>query len=130
MSDELRTILLEQVDRLLADTVSPALLRGLEQGIWPGALWAEMEGLGLTLALVPDAMGGAGLGWDDAAALWQVLGRHAAPVPLAESMAAAGISPRRASRHRSGCLAWWCRARRGCPGAAGPGISWRPGATA
>ncbi|MBY0331855.1 MAG: acyl-CoA dehydrogenase family protein [Acetobacteraceae bacterium] len=91
MSDELRTILLEQVDRLLADTVTPALLRGLEQGIWPGALWAEMEGLGLTLALVPDAMGGAGLGWDDAAALWQVLGRHAAPVPLAESMAAAGI---------------------------------------
>jgi acyl-CoA dehydrogenase len=89
--DDLRTILLEQVDRLLADTVTPDLLRGLEKGAWPEALWSEVEALGLPLALAPEAMGGAGLAWDDAAAVWQVLGRHAAPVPLAEGMAAAGI---------------------------------------
>lgn len=91
MSDDLRSILLEQVGRLLADTVTPDLLRRLETGAWPEALWAEVEGLGLTLALSPEEMGGAGLGWDDAVAVWQVLGRHAAPVPLAESMAAAGL---------------------------------------
>lgn len=81
MSDDLRSILLEQVGRLLADTVTPDLLRRLETGAWPEALWAEVEGLGLTLALSPEEMGGAGLGWDDAVAVWQVLGRHAAPVP-------------------------------------------------
>jgi acyl-CoA dehydrogenase len=91
MSDDLRSILLEQVERLLAATVTPDLLRRLEKDAWPEALWAELEGLGLPLALASEAHGGAGLGWDDAAAVWQVLGRHAAPVPLAESMAAAGI---------------------------------------
>ncbi len=91
MSDDLRSILLEQVERLLADTVTPDLLRGLEKGAWPEALWSEVEGLGLTLALASEAHGGAGLGWDDAVAVWQVLGRHGAPLPLAESMAAAGI---------------------------------------
>lgn len=91
MSDDLRAILLEQVGCLLSDSVTPDLLRGLEKGAWPEGLWAEVEALGLTLALVPEAMGGAGLGWDDAVAVWQVLGRHAAPVPLAEGMAAAGI---------------------------------------
>ncbi|MBX9702010.1 MAG: acyl-CoA dehydrogenase family protein, partial [Acetobacteraceae bacterium] len=91
MSDDLRSILVEQVERLLADTVTPDLLRGLEKGAWPEGLSAEVDGLGLTLALAPEAMGGAGLNWDDAVAVWQVLGRHAAPVPLAESMAAAGI---------------------------------------
>lgn len=91
MSDDLRSILVEQVERLLADTVTPDLLRGLEKGAWPDALWAEVEALGLGLALAPEGMGGAGLGWDDAVAVWQVLGRHGAPLPLAESMAAAGI---------------------------------------
>ncbi|MFC7543151.1 acyl-CoA dehydrogenase family protein [Siccirubricoccus deserti] len=91
MSDELRTILLEQVDRLLADNAGPDLLRANERGIWPERLWAEAEALGLPLALAPEAMGGAGLGWDDAVALWQVLGRHAAPLPLGESMVAAAL---------------------------------------
>ncbi len=91
MADDLRMILVEQVERLLADTVTPDLLRGLERGAWPEGLWAEVEALGLPLALAPEALGGAGLGWEDAVAVWQVLGRHAAPVPLAEGMAAAGL---------------------------------------
>jgi acyl-CoA dehydrogenase len=88
---ELRAILLEQVDRLLGDSVTPALLRGLEAGAWPDALWAELEALDLRRALAPEALGGAGLGWEDAVAVWQVLGRHAAPVPLADTMAAVGL---------------------------------------
>ncbi|WP_149538787.1 acyl-CoA dehydrogenase family protein [Siccirubricoccus phaeus] len=91
MSDELRTILLEQVERLLADQAGPDVLRRAEAGEWPEALWAEMEALGLPLALASEEMGGAGLTWEDAVAVWQVLGRHGAPVPLAESMAAAGL---------------------------------------
>ncbi len=90
-TDSLRAILVEQVDRLLADGSGPDQLRAAERGEWPEALWAEVEALGLPLALAPDGMGGAGLGWDDAAAVWAVLGRHAAPVPLGESMAAAEL---------------------------------------
>lgn len=91
MSDELRTILLEQVERLLADHAGPAVLRAAEHGEWPAALWAESEALGLPLAMVPEAMDGAGLGWADGVAVWQVLGRHGAPIPLAASMAAAAV---------------------------------------
>ncbi|MDN3566533.1 acyl-CoA dehydrogenase family protein [Paeniroseomonas aquatica] len=88
---EIRDILVEQVERLLADRTSPALLRAAEAGTWPEALWAEAEALGLPLAMVPEDQGGAGLGWADAAAVWHVLGRHAAPIPLGESMAAAAL---------------------------------------
>jgi acyl-CoA dehydrogenase len=91
MSDDLQSILLEQVERLLADRSGPDLLRAVERGEWPGALWEEAEALGLPRALVPEAMGGAGLGWDDAVAVWQVLGRHGAPLPLAGGMAAAAL---------------------------------------
>ena len=46
---EIRDILVEQVERLLADRTSPALLRAAEAGTWPEALWAEAEALGLPL---------------------------------------------------------------------------------
>ena len=97
--ESLRGILTEQVDRLLAGGAGPAVLRAAERGQWPGALWTEAEAFGLPLALAPEAMGGAGLGWGDAVAVWHVLGRHGAPLPLAHAMAAgallglAGIEP-------------------------------------
>lgn len=91
MSDDLRTMLLEQVERLLADHSGPDTLRATEHGEWPAALWAEVEALGLPLAMAPEAMGGVGLGWADGVAVWQALGRHGAPVPLAVSMAAAAL---------------------------------------
>ena len=99
----LRGILVEQVDRLLADSAGPDVLRAAERGEWPEALWAEAEALGLPLALAPEEMGGAGLGWEDAVAVWQVLGRHGAPLPLAHGMAAAallGLGRHRAAARR------------------------------
>ena len=96
----MRAIILEQVDRLLAAHAGAPALRRLEAGEWPGELWEALEGLGLPLLLVPEELGGIGLGWADAAAVWQVLGRYAAPAPVAECMlangllAAAGIEPR------------------------------------
>lgn len=91
MSDDLRTMLLEQVERLLADRADATTLRAAERDEWPAALWTELEALGLPLAMAPETLGGAGLGWADAVAVWQVLGRHGAPVPLAASMAAAAL---------------------------------------
>ncbi len=87
----LRGILVEQVDRLLTDSGGPDVLRAAERGEWPEALWAEAEALGLPLALAPEAMGGAGLGWEDAVAVWQALGRRGSALPLAQGMAAAAL---------------------------------------
>jgi acyl-CoA dehydrogenase len=87
----MREILVEQMQRVLTDHGGPAVLRANEAGVWPAALWAEVEALGLPTALAPEAIGGAGLGWDDAVALWRVLGAFGAPVPLAACMAANGL---------------------------------------
>jgi len=88
---ELRSILVEQLDRLMGDGGGVALLRAVEAGEWPATLWAGLEEQGLNLALVPEEAGGVGLSWGDAAALWQVLGRHGAPAPIAETMLAAAL---------------------------------------
>ncbi len=96
----MRGIIIEQVDRLLAAHSGAAALRRLEAGEWPEELWEALEGLGLPLLLVPEELGGIGLGWADAAAVWRVVGRYAAPAPVAECMlanglaASAGIEPR------------------------------------
>jgi acyl-CoA dehydrogenase len=99
MASEIATELAEQVDRALADAADVATLRYLEAGNWPAATWDALAALGLNGALVPEAAGGVGLGFSDVAPLMEVLGRHAAPVPLAESifanalLSAAGITP-------------------------------------
>lgn len=87
----LRSILTEQVDRLIGDAGGVALLRRIEAGEWPGELWAGLEAQGLALGLVPEEAGGVGLSWGDAAAIWQVLGRHGAPAPVAETMFCAAL---------------------------------------
>ncbi|MBY0336718.1 MAG: acyl-CoA dehydrogenase family protein [Acetobacteraceae bacterium] len=81
----------EQLDRLLAARVTPELLRAAEAGAFAADLWGELEAMGLPLALVPEGLGGAGLGFAEAAPLWLALGRHAAPVPLGEAMLGAGL---------------------------------------
>ncbi|GGG46155.1 acyl-CoA dehydrogenase [Caldovatus sediminis] len=97
--DDPGTMLAEQVGRLLAERSGAATLRAVERGEWPAALWEALEGLGLPLLLVPEAMGGAGLGWRAAGPVFQALGRHGAPAPMGETilaaalLAAAGIAP-------------------------------------
>ncbi len=87
----MRDFLVGQVERMLTAHATPALLRSVEAGEWPAALWAECEAQALPLAMASEAVGGVALGWDDAVAVWVALGRHAAPVPLAEAMAAAAL---------------------------------------
>ena len=91
--------LAEQATRALADAADVATLRALEAGDFPRAAWDALDALGLGGALVPEARGGAGLGFADIAPLLESLGRAGAPVPLAEGigaaalLAAAGIDP-------------------------------------
>ena len=48
-------------------------------------LWQTLEETGLALAAVPEALGGAGGSLAEAMAILREAGRHAAPVPLAET---------------------------------------------
>lgn len=86
--DETGELLAATVERLLADHCTPRTLLSAEGGEWPAPLWQALEDAGLTRALLPEADGGAGLEPGQALSLIRALGRHAAPVPLAETMMA------------------------------------------
>jgi alkylation response protein AidB-like acyl-CoA dehydrogenase len=78
--------LVEPFERLLADACPPALVRAIERGADPAPLWARLEASGFVDTLVPESAGGAGLRLADAFALFLVEGRHALPLPLAQTM--------------------------------------------
>jgi acyl-CoA dehydrogenase len=84
--NELRAILGDVVTRLFTDRVTKELLESAERGEWPAALWASVEENGLTLPLVAESKGGAGGAWSDAFVVIRAAGRHAVPLPLAETI--------------------------------------------
>jgi acyl-CoA dehydrogenase len=85
---ELAALLAPTVTRLFTDLVTKELIESAEKGAWPDKLWRALEEGGLTLPLVPEAAGGAGGTWADAHVVVRAAGKHAAPVPLAETIAA------------------------------------------
>jgi len=85
---ELGTLLAPTVTRLFTDLVTKELIESAEKGAWPDKLWRALEEGGLTLPLVPEAHGGAGGTWADAHTVVRAAGKHAAPVPLAETIVA------------------------------------------
>src|SRR4030095_3535188 len=74
------------VTRLFIDLVTKDLLESAERGEWPAALWQAIEENGLTLPLVAESKGGAGGTWGDAFVVSRAAGRHAVPLPLAETI--------------------------------------------
>ena len=105
------TILLETADRLFADTITPQVLAAAEQGTFPRAAWDALAEAGLHLGLLPESAGGFGVAPADAMSVLRVAGRHALPLPLAETM-----------------LAGWLLAGAGLPVPAGP-LTFAAGAT-
>ncbi len=97
------TLLGDVVTRLFTDRVSKEVIEAAEQGRWPEPLWREIEENGLTLPLIPESRGGAGGTWLDAHAVIHAAGRHAVPLPVAETI-----------------LAGWFLARAGLDVPAGP----------
>ena len=85
---ELGTLLAPTVTRLFGDLVTKELIESAEKGAWPDKLWRALEEGGLTLPLVPEEAGGAGGNWADAHVVVRAAGKHAAPVPLAETIVA------------------------------------------
>ncbi len=80
------------ISRLLAEQVTPELLRECELGAaekrWPAALWAAVQASGFHLAAAPEAQGGAGASWADLFAVVRAAGRFNLPLPLPEALLA------------------------------------------
>lgn len=74
------------LQQLLEDHCTPALIRAVEAGAAPADFWATLEASGFADALVPEGEGGAGLSLPQAFPLLELCGRHALPVPLAQTM--------------------------------------------
>lgn len=85
MSDDTRQMLLDTLDRVLADHCTSGRVQAADQGGFDAALWQVLDELGYPLAGVPEDAGGVGLPLTDLCALLRVCGRHCAPVPLAET---------------------------------------------
>ncbi|HEX3499392.1 MAG TPA: acyl-CoA dehydrogenase family protein [Stellaceae bacterium] len=82
------TLVLDAAERLFADQVTPALVNAAEKGEWPSDLWQSVEQAGFLDALAPGDQGFGLAGLPDALAILRASGRHAVPLPIAETMVA------------------------------------------
>ena len=80
----------DALGQLLAEQCTPAVVRQIEAGQSADALWGHIAESGFADALVPESADGAGLVLKDAYALWELNGRNALPLPLAETMLVRG----------------------------------------
>jgi len=76
--------------RLLDDRSGPARVRAhLTTGLpYDAELWSAMVDQGWCSVAVPEAEGGLGLGWVEAAVLLEEVGRHCSPVPFGPQLLA------------------------------------------
>ncbi|WP_077047896.1 acyl-CoA dehydrogenase family protein [Pseudomonas sp. KK4] len=81
----------EAIEKILTDLCTPATVRAVEKGEGVSALWSALEDGGFLELLTLEAADGAGL---SLAALFPILlafGRHALPLPAAQSIAARAL---------------------------------------
>ncbi|WP_448582461.1 acyl-CoA dehydrogenase family protein [Thermaurantiacus sp.] len=120
LSDDAKT-LSEAARKFLEAEAGPAVARRAMESdaAYDSALWAKVVAQGWPAARVPEALGGLGLGTDEACVLAEEVGRSLAPVPLLSTMAVieallvagneaqqAHWLPKLASGEAIGCLAW------------------------
>jgi acyl-CoA dehydrogenase len=87
----LSSIISEQADRQFRDLLTPEALHRSSAGLWLPDVWEAVEESGLSLALVPEEQGGAGLAPADALEIVRLAGYRALPVPLGETMLAKAL---------------------------------------
>ena len=88
---DMRALIEDQANRIFADLCTKERVDAAERGEWPEELWRTLAENGLTLAAVPQELGGGGGGIGDGFALLKLAGRHAAPLPLSGTFLAAWI---------------------------------------
>lgn len=81
----------DTADRLLREQCSKELVDAAEAGTWPASLWATLMETGLPWASAAERLGGSELPLAEALGLLRLVGSHAAPVPLAETLIGAAL---------------------------------------
>lgn len=81
----------DAVRQVLAAQCTPAVVRQIEAGGTPAALWQHIEAAGFADALVPEAQGGAALSLAEVYPVLELCGEYAVPVPLAETLLARAV---------------------------------------
>ncbi len=84
----MRELFESTIERLLADLVTPELIRHCEAGHWPTELWTAIEASGFVVAAAPESLGGSDASWGDLYGVVKAAGRHNLPLPLPESLLA------------------------------------------
>lgn len=97
---------LDPFERLLAALFPPERIRAIETGRAPAGQWAELARSGFLDALVPEAVGGAGLSLREVCPLLIALGRHAVPLPVGETMIARALLARSGAAPEEGPIAF------------------------
>ena len=85
---ETDNIIIDATARIFQELGDPQTLNNAPDDAWWEPLWAALEESGLTLAWVPDDLGGAGADISDGFDILQTAGRFAVAVPLAETLLA------------------------------------------
>jgi acyl-CoA dehydrogenase len=90
---ESESLIADTARRILGDLADPQTINKAGDG-WKAPAWAALEDAGLTLAWVPENLGGAGAEVADGFAVLREAGRFAAAVPLAETLLASWLLSR------------------------------------
>ena len=92
LSEE-QVLLQDSVHRYLTEQVPLDRVRSIASGEEKdGAVWAELTELGIPALLIPEHLGGVGLGLLDAVVVAEVLGRHVTPVPFSTTAVMAALT--------------------------------------
>jgi alkylation response protein AidB-like acyl-CoA dehydrogenase len=84
----------EAAQRIFADLADPQAVNRDVGGAWKAPLWRALEEAGLTLAWVPEALGGAGAPLAEGFEVLAAAGRYALAAPLAETLLAGWLLAR------------------------------------
>lgn len=84
-------LLRDSCARLFADLATRGAIEAAERGEFPSAMWDAVEDAGLARPQVAEASGGSGGTWLDAWTVLREAGRHAVPLPVAETVAGSWI---------------------------------------
>jgi alkylation response protein AidB-like acyl-CoA dehydrogenase len=81
----------EAIEAILVDQCTPAAIRAVENGGSPAALWKSLAENGFLELMAREDAGGAGLDLEAIFPIFVAFGRHALPVPAAQSIAARAL---------------------------------------
>ena len=90
--------------RIFADLADPQTINKARDDAWKTTLWQALADNGMTLAWVPEELGGAGADLADGFAVLGVAGRYAAAVPLAETLLAGWLLARAGLKAPGGAM--------------------------